>query len=118
MIPAVIVQLQTGRIKNVVPFGSSVRMDTPYVVVRAVTHPLAGRGVAVFTHMAPGQQVFLEAYARNDLSILLDGFRGVSLNGNRFILSVDDDFYAEIVTSNDDGTISLEKRFIVPARIF
>jgi hypothetical protein len=117
MITAIVRQLKTGRITNVVPYGTRVLPATPYIVVRMEAITGTGRQVAVFVHMEPDQQTDLEDYIFNDLSILLSDFRAVSRHGNRNKLTAEQD-WQEIVTNNDDGSISMERRFLLPALLF
>jgi hypothetical protein len=117
MITAVVARLKTGRISNVVPFGTHDMPGAPYVVVRMISEPGVGRQVVVFPHMLPDQNTFLEDYTFNDLALLLSDFRGVSRHGSRFKLTAMQD-WQEIVTNNDDGTISMERRFLAPALLF
>lgn len=118
MITKIVAQLKTGKIKNVVPFGSGNLPAPPYAVVKMENDGLGrGRMVRIIGHMLPGQQTFLEDYMFNDVSVLLDGLKMISRHGNRNILETENE-YTDIVANNDDGTISMERRFILPSRIF
>lgn len=71
----------------------------------------------IFIHMSPGQQIFLEDYAFNTVPGLLDDFDADDRFGNyNAVLPTSD--YGDIVTNNDDGTISMERRFLVPQVLF
>jgi hypothetical protein len=117
MITAIVARLKTGRITNVVQYGVREMPGAPYVVVRMISEPGVGRQVVIFPHMLANQNIFLEDYTINDLSLLLSDFRGVSRHGNRFKLTAMQD-WQEIVTNNDDGTISMERRFLAPTLLF
>jgi hypothetical protein len=117
MTPAIINRLKEGWIKNVVAFGTTDAPATPYIVVRMMSQPGVGRQVVIFVHMDPDQQVDLEDFVFNDLSVLLTDFRGVSRHGNHFKVSAVEE-WQEIVTQNDDGSISMERRFLLPSLLF
>ena len=117
MITKIIARLKEGWITNVVAYGTKEALATPYVVVRIMSQPGVGRQLVVFVHMEPDQQVDLEDYTFNDLSVLLTDFRGVSRHGNHFKVSAVED-WQEIVTQNDDGSISMERRFLLPSLLF
>lgn len=118
MITKIVAKLKTGKIKNVVPFGSGNLPAAPYVVVKMESDGLGrGRLVRIIAHMLPGQNTFLEDYIFNDVSVLLEGFETTSRHGNRNVLETENE-YTDIVANNDDGTISMERRFILPSRIF
>ena len=112
MFGAIKTQIETGRIKNVVVYGSENNHPAPpYVVIRYEDDTNTLR---VFVHMIPGQQIFLREYVKNDLSILLDRYMFTDRYGNRNkILSLEEG--TGIIVSNDDGTISMERRFRVPS---
>lgn len=117
MTKAIITQLKTGSISNVVQYGSA-RPATPYVVVRPEADS-AGRGrlYRIFVHYDQGQQAWLEDYCFDELITLLDNFSAVTRHGNDNQLSVEQD-YQDININNDDGTISMERRFLMPSRTF
>jgi hypothetical protein len=118
MIDTIITQLKTGRIKNVVAYGGNRTPATPYIVVK-----IEGQTVRVWIHMQPGQQLFLDDYWREDLSDLLTGFQATTRHGNTMKLyDPPGEFtvpeYSGIITHNDDGTISRERRFHLPSIMF
>lgn len=110
---AVKVQLETGRVKNVVLYGdANNHPDPPYVVIRFEWPDT----LRVFGHFLPGQQVFLREYMRSDLTDLLDRKILTDRNGNRNkVLSLEEG--SDIIINNDDGTISMERRFQIPSWI-
>jgi hypothetical protein len=115
----IVARIKTGRITNVIPYGySSGTPAAPYVIVR-LDPDLAGRGesVRIITHMLPGQNASLREYVRKDLSDLLDDYAVEDSNGNYNQLMTENDFTG-IVIGNDDGTISMERRFLLPSMIF
>lgn len=118
MITKIVEQLKTGSIKAVVPYGTKDLPDPPYVVVKPVKDPLnRGRLYRIIPHFLPGQNIFLEDYLFNELSDLLEGFATESRHGNYNSLLTEND-YTDIVDSNNDKTINMERMFLVPSRIF
>ena len=118
MIDKIVTQLKTGTIKNVVPFGGSKLPAPPYIVVKPETDPL-NRGIVYFinVHMQPGQQIFLEDYVNEDISDLLDDFGSTTRHGNYNKLMTEEEF-SVIIMDNDDGTISMGRRFLLPSRLY
>jgi hypothetical protein len=118
MITKIVAQLKTGKITNVVPYGVEKLPAPPYVVVKTETDFLnRGRLYRIIVHMQPGQHTFLEDYVMNDLSDLLDNFSAESRHGNYNTLLTENE-YIDTLVSNDDGTISMERSFLLPSRIF
>lgn len=118
MLTDVVAQLKTGTITAVVPFGSDGTPAAPYIVVREDRDPLdRGWAYHVIVHMRPGQQLFLHQYVVNDLAQLLDRKLILCANGNRMKLESTGEITG-IVTGNDDGTISMERVFLEPSRLF
>lgn len=118
MLTKIVERLKTGAIKNVVPYGTASLPAPPYIVVRPEEDALGrGRLMRVFIHMSPGQQIFLEDYAFNTVPTLLDDYDADDRHGNyNEVLATPE--YGDIVTNNDDGTISMERRFLVPQVMF
>ena len=119
MITAVIDKLKTGSIKNVFKYGSRKNMpEPPYVVVRTENDP-EGRGkiYRIIGHMLPGQDLFLEDYMFNEISLLLDDFWGTSRHNNKNML-LNENTYTDTIPLSDDGTIAMEREFLMPSRIF
>ncbi|MDD3388208.1 MAG: hypothetical protein PHU58_07050 [Prevotella sp.] len=118
MLINIINQLKTGKIKNVVAYGAGALPATPYVVVRIQKDPLErGRLIRLFVHFAPGSNIFLEDYVLDDLSTLLNGFTFQTRHGNTQKVEFIDD-YGEVVPDNDDKSISMERSFLVPGKLF
>ncbi len=118
MTAAIVAKLKMGPITNAVPFGGEKLPAPPYVVVKPEPDPLGrGRRFRIIGHARPGQQQFLEDYMFNTLSVLLGDASVQSKHGNGNVLLVEEE-YGEIVASNDDGTISMERCFLLPSRIF
>lgn len=114
----IVTKLKAGPIANVMPFGGEKLPAPPYVVVKPEPDPLGrGRRFRIIVHARPGQQQFLEDYIFNTLSVLLGEASVQSRHGNHNVLLVEGE-YSEIVASNDDGTISMERCFLLPSRIF
>lgn len=118
MIVAVCTQIKTGTYTNVFRFGQPFGTETPYIIVKEDKDSLnRGKLIRVWCHMQPGQDLFIDKYMDGELIDLLDGFSGTDRFGNNNILRVLDE-YTGIVRDNDDGTISKERRFLVPSRTF
>lgn len=111
---AIIKRLKTGKIKNVVEYGSE-PTSVPYVVVKFESGQ-TGRMVRVIPHYPQGYGRDLEKYIFNDLSLLLKNWKGTDSYGNTFVLKETDE-YTDIVAKNDDDTISMERVFLVPLRL-
>lgn len=120
MFSQIVTKLKTGKIKNVVKFGRTLPAP-PYVVVKedAGINPQEIEYV-VITHMAPGQEYYLKEYIMNDLSSLLNGFSATDEDGNFNVLrsELTGGNWDGIITNNDDGTISMERRFHMPFILF
>jgi len=118
MITKIIEQLNTGRVKNNFRFGGSSNPMTPYNVVRKEIDSM-GRGMIfrVFTHFDPGQDLFLDDYVNGELSTLLNNFSATDRHGNYNKIKIMQEG-SEIIAHNDDGTISKERRFLMPTKIF
>jgi hypothetical protein len=118
MITRIVEKLKTGIIKNVVPYGTIKLPAPPYIVVRPEADGMnRGRIFRIFVHFLPGQIEDLENYIQNDLSKLLGDFEALSRHGNRNKLFTTQD-YSDIIANNDDGTISMERRFLMPSMFF
>ncbi len=114
MTEAIVKRIKTGKIKAVVPFGST-PTSSPYVVVKTE----AGNGVRnirVIAHYDQGYRKDLELYIFNDLSNLLRNWKGTDSYGNTFIVK-DAGEYTDVIVTNDDSTISMERVFYVPSRL-
>lgn len=118
MLTKIIAQLKTGNIKNVVAFGVATMPSTPYVVVKPAMDPLGrGRLIQIFAHFAPGSNLFLEDYIVDELPTLLKDFHASTRHGNT--QQVQDLYeYEEVVTENDDKSISMKRTFLVPGKVF
>lgn len=121
MITKIEEQIKTGNIKNVARDGQNYNMNSPYVVIKETIDGL-GRGIIfeIFCHFAPGQDLFLDDYMNNELIDLLDGFGDDDRFGNynKIELLRDEQDINNLVTNNDDGTISGKRRFLMPSRFF
>ena len=114
---AVIAKLKTGSISAVVPYGTE-RPGPPYVVVRPEADSVGrGRLFRIIAHFQQGQQAWLEDYIFQELPGLLSDYQLVTRAGNDNITYLEQD-YVDIVVDNDDDTISMEGRYLMPSRIF
>ena len=119
MIPAIIARLKTGKIKNVYPFGTLDKPPRPYIIVKQeVAMDGNGYNIRVIVHMEPDQQLDLEDFVRNDLSILLSEWGGVSHNGAYNQLDKGISEFPFLISQNDDGTIAMERVFLLPSILF
>ena len=119
MITKVVEQLKTGTIKNVFKYGAETEMpEPPYIVVKTENDP-AGRGklYRIIGHMLPGQDIMLEDYMTKNISDLLSDFTAVGRNGARNML-LNENEYTDTIPISDDGTISYERVFLMPSRVF
>lgn len=114
MLGTIITRLKTGTYTTVVPYGSA-RPAPPYVVVRP-TADFRGRRFWVYLHMDPGQQSWIEDYVFGELTDLLDEYVADDRHNNTNRLVTDNE-YQDIIT-NDDGTISMGRAFLMPSRFF
>jgi hypothetical protein len=116
MITKIRERLLTGTIKNVIVFGDTTLPAPPYIVIRP-EQSITGRAFRIITHMSPGQNIWLEDYTFNELSLLLKDYKLLSRHGNTNKL-FDGGEYTDIINNNDDGTISMERVFQMPTRLF
>lgn len=109
--------LLQGAIKNVYVYGSQIPAGgAPYIVIKPEPAP-EGEKYRIIVHMLPGQQVFLRTYVRNDVTNLLAYKKITTQDGNvNTILPLGD--WQGITIANDDGTISMERCFLVPSKLF
>lgn len=119
MIATIVRRLKAGTITNVFPFGSNENPEPPYIVVKKEEDPL-GRGyvVRIIGHMLPDNQIDLENYMTEDVSNLLSEFDITSLSGNTNQLDKGVDGFPVIIPGNDDGTIAMERSFLMPSIMF
>ena len=90
----------------------------PYIVVKPEKESAGnGRNFRIIVHMEPGQQIFLEDYVRETLLTLLSEFSASSRHGALNQLDYGED-WSDIIIGNDDGTIAMERVFLMPSRIF
>lgn len=99
-----------------VAFGAAELPRAPYVVVKPESDIAErGRGYRIIAHFLPGQQLFLEDYIRGSVGAVLDNFSATNRHGNLNQLYYDAGAVpAEIITGNDDGTISMERVYWMP----
>lgn len=117
IVQSVVERMQTGSVTNVVQFGTARIPRTPYAVVKPERDPFRGRSLRIIAHFAPDQQRFLEEYVFNTLPGLLSGFEGDTDEGVHFKVQATDE-WTDITIGNDDGTISMERVFLLPGRLF
>jgi hypothetical protein len=119
MIAAIITRLKTGKIKSVIPFGTIDTPAPPYIVVKQeVAMSGNGHNIRVTVHMKPDQQQALDDFVRDDLSTLLSEWAGTSHNGAYNQLDKGIDEFPVLIIGNDDGTIAMERVFLLPSVLF
>lgn len=106
----------TGSIKNAVVFGSDMPKKTPYVVIKPEALPI-GTGIRIVVHYARNDILPMRDYLFNELSDLLNGFIYTDETGTTNEV-LDAEEYTDIVISNDDNTISMDRLFYVPSRLY
>ena len=112
MLPKIVARLRTSTtIKNVIKFGAATPA-APYVVVKLETVPM-GRGIRIIAHRKAGEDSQLEEYIFDELSTLIVGWSADDRFKNHFTV-MDTGEWGEIVTTNDDATISMERLLYVP----
>ena len=119
MITASVVQrLQIGQITNVVPYGIAQLPAPPYVVVKTERDAVGrGRLLRVIVHFAADQRKWLEAYVFDELSDLLSDWHGETDDGVHFRVGATQE-WTDVTSGNDDGTISMERVFLLPGLLF
>ena len=70
----------------------------------------------IIAHAEPDQQTFLADYLFTELSTLLDGYTAATRLGN-YNQVLSDGEWGDLIGNNDDGTISMERTFLVPSRL-
>lgn len=100
-----------GSIPNVVLFGEPLP-SSPYVCLKPETHP-CGRQIRVIAHMDLGKNKDLELYIFDELPALLSNWSYIDEYGN-YVTIKDAKEYTDIITDNDDSTISMERLFYIP----
>jgi hypothetical protein len=114
----IVARLKTGSIQRVVPYGTENKPAPPYVVVKSERSAVGnGWRYRITAHFRPGQNTFLKDYMQNELFDLLDNYKAQSRHGNYNKVLTEDDFTG-IIANNDDGTISMERVFLVPSMTF
>ncbi len=115
MIEKIIDRLKTGPIKRVIPKGFPARMEAPYIVVA-----IEGQELRVWLHARNNQHVFLEEYCRVELANLLNGYQFTTSNCNtvRIQPATGELPGYSLIVLNEDKTISKERRWTIPGRLF
>jgi len=115
-VQSVVEQVQTGQITNVVQYGTARLPAAPYIVIKP-ERTWQGRMLRVIVHMKPDQQKWLEDYVFNKLPDLLSGYEGDTDEGVHFRVEMTQE-WTDITDGNDDGTISMERLFLLPGLLF
>jgi len=116
IVQSVVERVQTGPIKNVVEYGTARIPASPYVVIKPEA-TWRGTMLRVITHMDPDQQKWLRNYVLNTLSDLLSGYEGDTDEGVHFKVEMTQE-WTDTTDGNDDGTISMERLFLLPGLLF
>lgn len=115
MTTAIVSRLKTGTQPRVVPYGFALP-SAPYVVVKPESGPGETRMFRIIPHFLQGQNIFLEDYVFDELTTLLSNWEAVDRNGNRATIEPTDE-YSDII-ENDDSTISMERVFLIPQKLY
>ncbi|NIU83400.1 MAG: hypothetical protein GWN64_07955 [Candidatus Thorarchaeota archaeon] len=114
MITAIITQLKTGSVSNVVAkFDGKVNLVPPYVVVWEDIRSGRLSGVYVAYHNVPGTSDLVDDYMTEEVLTLLDKVILTDASGNKFRLE-DTNEVSQLVEDNDDHTISKDRLFLLP----
>lgn len=118
LIDTIYERLKAGSIKRVVVFGDSEQVPPPpYVVIKSEADGgNETRRIRIIVHAAQGRQQILEEYVFTELSVLLGkDVWLIDRNNCRFRLFSSG--WTDVILGNDDGTIAMERLFIVPCRL-
>ena len=102
---------------NVVEFGVDKLPAPPYVVVKQ-EQGINGTDFRIISHFKPGQQKFLRAFNRTTIGQALDDFKATSETGVYNILYSNALGVGGNIITNSDGTISLERVYNMPDRLY
>ncbi len=120
MIAEIVVQLKTGTISKVVPYGSDLP-EPPYVVVKPEAYP-AGRGIRIIAHYKKGTTTLmhggviytpLDDYIYTEVHNLLSEFEFTNNHGEHMTVK-DTGEITELTPVSDDNTVSMERLFFIP----
>lgn len=113
MLTKIMERLRTGSIGNVFRFGDvDTPTGSPYVIVKPETNPI-GRTFRIIAHFDKGFGRDLDLYIFNELPDLLSNYSYTDEYGN-YVTVKDAKEYTDIITDNDDSTISMERLFYIP----
>lgn len=113
MLTKIMERLREGSIGNVLRFGDVDAPPTsPYVIVKPETIPI-GRVFRIIPHVDKGRGSELDLYIFNELPDLLSNWSYIDEYGN-YVTVKDAKEYTDIITDNDDSTISMERLFYIP----
>lgn len=115
MITKIIEKLKTGAVKNVVPFGVTQLPKPPYIVVKPESRKL-NRAFRIIVHFPAECITDLEDYTIGTVDDLLSNFAATDRHGNDNALYTEGD-YGDIITGNDDGTIAMERVYLMPQNL-
>jgi hypothetical protein len=121
MITAIINQLKTGSVSEVIPFGQNAANPMqPYVVVwqdEPILQDSTEAGLneyVINAHFPPGHINDLNDYIENEVYLLLNKQILITRDGRRVEVKVTGQI-KRLVTGNDDNTISRERTCQTPA---
>jgi len=113
MLTKIMERLREGSIGSVIRDGDVDAPPTaPYVCLKTETNPI-GRTIRVIAHYAKGFSKDLELYIFNEVVDLLSNWSYTDEYGN-YVTVKDAKEYTDIITDNDDSTISMERLFYIP----
>lgn len=116
MLDLIVAQLKTGPWKRVVPFGSKVP-EAPYLVVREEPNTATTNGrtrYRITGHHKPEYYMDLRSYMRSTIYDLLNEKELTGSDNRRIVVSEERGSLTECTAQSDDGSISIERAFLVP----
>ena len=113
MLTKIMERLREGSIGNVFRFGDvDTPTSSPYVCVKPEVNPI-GRTFRIIAHYDKGNGAALDLYIFNEVVDLLSNYSYTDEYGN-YVTVKDAKEYTDIITDNDDSTISMERLFYIP----
>lgn len=114
MIEAIRARLKTGSITQVIEFGEERPAPARgYVVIKDEGSTDGGKSFRLIAHLPVGDNDRIRRYVQKELSDLLVGQILTDSEGNSNELLITGETTG-IITGNDDGTLSMERVFLLP----
>lgn len=109
--------ISVGKPIAVVEFGEKILPAPPYVVVKQ-EEGVNGTDFRIISHFQPGQQKYLRAFNRTTIGLALDDFKATSDSSVYNMLYSNALGVGGTVVTNSDGSISLERVYNMPDRLY